>query len=397
VVKNVLLHGWRGITHSFSVVNQFQARWLSVAENIRLFHEDAPFYSPLWSASRTHQSDEADPSKFISRLPRPGFHDPIDAVYSIVYPFVKYSSHLGLQKPKKVVTFMVTEFGVIPRMRPLLLDPPSYTQDNDCVVTPSHWSRDKLLEAGLDNQKLYVIPHGFEESIFYPIPPDLRTVQREALGINQQDNFIFFNNGAMTANKGVFSLVRVFAQLCEKYPNIRLILKDSKQLYGISAQKVVESALASMPVKYTTLAYDNIKFLDSNLTYPQLNLIYNIADCYVSPYYAEGFNLPVLESMATGTPVVVTDGGATDDFCPANLVRKISAAKKPNSTIEDKSNEYSSIPGYHLDPNLDSLLHEMESAIGDGTGYRNLRAYSHVRENFTWKKVVEPLTTLLTS
>jgi glycosyltransferase involved in cell wall biosynthesis len=396
MVKNVLLHGWRGITHSFSVVNQFQAHWLSAAENIRLFHEDAPFYSPLWGAAKSQQSDGADPGTFISRLPRPGFHDPIDAVYSIVYPFIKYSTHQGLQRPKKVVTFMVTEFGVIPRVRPLLLDPFSYTQGNDCVVTPSHWSKEKLLEAGLDNQKLHVIPHGFEESIFYPVTPELRAAQREALGIQSKDTFIFFNNGAMTANKGVFSLVRVFAQLCEKHPNIRLILKDSKQLYGISAQKVVEAALASMPAKYTEFAFDNIKFLDSNLTYPQLNLIYNITDCYVSPYYAEGFNLPVLESMATGTPVIVTDGGATDDFCPDHLVKKIASVKKPNSAIEDKSNEYSSIPGYHLDPNLDSLRHEMEFSIREGAGYRNLQAMFHVREHFTWKKVVKPLTSLLT-
>ncbi|KAJ3024471.1 hypothetical protein HDV00_000914 [Rhizophlyctis rosea] len=45
--------------------------------------------------------------------------------------------------------------------------------------------------------------------------------------------------------------------------------------------------------------------------------LYNAADCYISPYTAEGFNLPVLEALACGIPVVVTKGGPTDDFtCP---------------------------------------------------------------------------------
>ena len=38
------------------------------------------------------------------------------------------------------------------------------------------------------------------------------------------------------------------------------------------------------------------------------------ADVYVSPYHAEGFNLPVLEAVACGIPVVVSAGGSTEDF-----------------------------------------------------------------------------------
>jgi glycosyltransferase involved in cell wall biosynthesis len=59
--------------------------------------------------------------------------------------------------------------------------------------------------------------------------------------------------------------------------------------------------------------------VSGSLDQGQLRALYGVADAYVSPYRAEGFNLPVLEAMACGTPVIVTGGGATDDFCPPAL------------------------------------------------------------------------------
>jgi glycosyltransferase involved in cell wall biosynthesis len=42
--------------------------------------------------------------------------------------------------------------------------------------------------------------------------------------------------------------------------------------------------------------------------------LFQAADVFVSPYKAEGFNMPALEAAACGTLVVATKGGATDDF-----------------------------------------------------------------------------------
>ena len=57
-----------------------------------------------------------------------------------------------------------------------------------------------------------------------------------------------------------------------------------------------------------------IRMLSGHLTLAQLNSLYNLADAYLTPYRAEGFNLPALEAQTCGTPVIATAGGATDDF-----------------------------------------------------------------------------------
>ena len=66
-----------------------------------------------------------------------------------------------------------------------------------------------------------------------------------------------------------------------------------------------------------------------------MNLLYNIADLYISPYRGEGFNMPVLEAMSVGLPVLVSAGGSTDDFVPFYRVNKFQSfiTKKDGYTI----------------------------------------------------------------
>jgi glycosyltransferase involved in cell wall biosynthesis len=58
-----------------------------------------------------------------------------------------------------------------------------------------------------------------------------------------------------------------------------------------------------------------IKIITENYTKKQLNDLYNECDVYVSPTRAEAFNLPCLEAMSCGKPVITTNFGGQTDFC----------------------------------------------------------------------------------
>ena len=56
--------------------------------------------------------------------------------------------------------------------------------------------------------------------------------------------------------------------------------------------------------------------------------VYQAADAYVTPYRAEGFNIPALEAAACGLLVVASAGGPTDEFLPEGSLLRVSATEE---------------------------------------------------------------------
>jgi glycosyltransferase involved in cell wall biosynthesis len=135
--------------------------------------------------------------------------------------------------------------------------------------------------------------------------------------------------------------------------------------------------LASLYQQNPKLASDKISksiiSMSDNLTQSQLNGLYGAADCYVSPYRAEGFNLTPLEAAASGTPIVITKGGSTDDYFHESFALHIESAlhKAGNRT--------------YLEPSLDSLIEQLSLLIeGKVSRLNNSFAQQFIGKNFTW-------------
>jgi glycosyltransferase involved in cell wall biosynthesis len=67
-------------------------------------------------------------------------------------------------------------------------------------------------------------------------------------------------------------------------------------------------------IKSLTKDYDNIYFLDVNMSRDEVNSLICCVDVFVSLHRAEGFGLVAAEAMALGTPVIATAWSATTQF-----------------------------------------------------------------------------------
>ena len=121
--------------------------------------------------------------------------------------------------------------------------------------------------------------------------------------------------------------------LANTNPHVYLIMKLQNTLY--SALDYVEGEIRRLE-ELGVIDYSRrpdisarVFYVTQDMTPRQLGALYNLADAYISPYHAEAFNMPVLEAMACGLPIVVPIGGATADFLYAPSAVLIWAKEMP--------------------------------------------------------------------
>ncbi|QWD12833.1 glycosyltransferase family 4 protein [Polynucleobacter paneuropaeus] len=374
--KKLLIEGWRGINHSYAMVNQYQM--LALAKlGIDFCHHDLPFFNPNWNQDQNFCGfDEAAISR-LNEIKTYTDQDQIDATYRISFPYRLYpskSDHLfvfGTSEYQSVTDDMIFDDGLKIKNadRPLT------------IITPSNWSKVGFLKAGFRDEQVKVIPHGVDQSIFKPLENDVRDQYRNALGSNK-DTFVILSVGAMTANKGIDLLLGAYLQLKPKYPQIKLVLKDQSNLYGISANDVINQYCTSNGINLSSNemrdAVQGFFVISQNLNLNQLNGLYNAADCYVSPYRAEGFNLTPLEAAAAGTPIIVTKGGSTDDYVDESFATQIASKMRLENGMS------------FLEPSLESLVEKIANQINRKSIDINIKArQTFINQTFTWESIAK--------
>ena len=223
------------------------------------------------------------------------------------------------------------------------------------------------------------------QSLFRPAPPDGRDQLRANIG--WADQFIFLHVGAMTPNENIPQLLRAFAVVAQSHPQVRLLLKGLDTLY-VSSPHDRESAATLTPAQ-AALVQPRLRCTVEGLSMAAMAQLYQMADAYVSPYSAEGFNLPALEAAASGCPLICTAGGPTDDFTTADFCLPIAAAITPVA--------HGSVTGKCFQINFDSLVAQMLRIVEDDAFRRRAAEAGppSVRAGFTWKLVTDRLLSVL--
>ncbi len=367
----ICVKGWSKINHSYSIVCRNELIEFTKLP-IDLKFIETPYFNEKWNHSNNFHGFSEKNNKIISLINLPKDKEFFDIIYRFDFPF-----NFKKSNSKKLFIFATSEYQNIKNM--FINEIPKNFQKRDDlkIITSSKWSKKGFVEAGFDYNQVEVISLGVNSDIFYPISLDKKNKIKKKLKFNEGD-FVISNIGAMTNNKGIDLLIVAFAILKEKYKNLKLILKDQSNLYNTTGYDVFSEIKKQ---KNVHLLNDDIKkdivFISRNMTLEILNDLYNISDCYVSPYRAEGFNLCALEAAATGTPIIVTKGGSTDDYFRNEFGLQIESKVK---NYADKT---------FLDPNLDSLLDNISHVIQNPKKYSNKNSVKFIKENFSWKKIVE--------
>jgi glycosyltransferase involved in cell wall biosynthesis len=379
----LLVQGWTGINHSYAMVNQYQLLEFCKAGRVGIYHAEAPYFQGSWSPDLVGAGFPAADANLLMHLP-PYQGEPVSAIYRIHTP-----NTLALADVP-VITFLVTEFGLDDKCFAPGADVMAYARAGNRVVTPSHWSRQRIIDYGFPADSVYVVPHGVDAQRFYPLGEPARSAARAALGYGD-DDVVLLNVGAPIWNKGMDLVIEAFFAARQGNPNLRLLIKDQQALYGMTAIKMMQDMAAQGRIRITDADVAAISVIPKSLSIEQLRNLYGVADYYLSPYRAEGFNLPVIEALACGTPVIVSSGGSTDDFCDAATSIRIPTTFAANVEISGM------VLGACLMPDTAALADILVRCARGEVHLRKNMAFGRadLLEKFTWRRAANLITALL--
>jgi glycosyltransferase involved in cell wall biosynthesis len=244
----------------------------------------------------------------------------------------------------------------------------------DEIWVPSRHVFRSFVSSGIPSDRVRVIPNGVNTSLFSP------DAKPYPLATTRKFKFLFV--GGTIWRKGVDILLQAYRDAFSRNDDVVLVIKDLGQNSFYRGQGAGEAirAIQSDPDAPAIL------YMTDMLAESDMPGLFTASDCLVHPYRGEGFGLPVLEAMACGVPVIVTAGGATDDFCTDEIGCRVLSQRKG---FVSQDIDFVGGSGWVLEPDVRALGHSMRHVfehLGEARD-KAAKALAHVRTDYTWEKV----------
>jgi glycosyltransferase involved in cell wall biosynthesis len=169
--------------------------------------------------------------------------------------------------------------------------------------------------------------------------------------------------GRIHTTKGVDILLHAWSQVMARFPEWRLSIVGTDTGYGGNGRY-----LEQMKTLAVTLGLERVQF--SNPSYGDAKwAAYREADLFVLPTRSESFGMTVAESLAAGTPVIVTTGA-------------------PWNGLETHQ------CGWWIEPGVESLVAAVENAMRQSPRELALRGENGrqwMMADFSWPRVAEKM------
>lgn len=173
------------------------------------------------------------------------------------------------------------------------------------IITDSENSKE-------DIERITGYPDSRIDSVYLAPDPDIKRVHV----IKPLRPFILYV-GDVNWNKNVLGLLNAISTV----PEVQLVLVGQSFMNGeLSETKEINKTIEALGVEQRIVR-------KASVSNNELSALYSSASCLVQPSFYEGFGLPVVDAMACGCPVVVSDTSSLHEIAgPSIRVRPLPAS-----------------------------------------------------------------------
>jgi glycosyltransferase involved in cell wall biosynthesis len=177
------------------------------------------------------------------------------------------------------------------------------------IIASSQYVSKDLVSLSFDSAKIEVVYQGIDHSLFYPhVNTGKDDIVIKPFAI--QRPYLIYASRICEASKKHIELVRAFSEFKRKTGlSHRLVLAG----YDGGGAKVLQREAAASDFVSDIL-------ITGYFPTESLPLLYSNADACIFPASNEGVGLPVIEAMASGTPVACSRSGALPEIAGSHAV-----------------------------------------------------------------------------
>lgn len=249
----------------------------------------------------------------------------------------------------------------------------------DEIWVPSKWQRECTINQGADPEKVKVVPEGVDVHTFYP-------EKIEPWGLFEDGRFKFLLFGRWDYRKSTKEIIQTFLKTFSQNEPVDLIVSiDNMWGEEMDGFKTTEERLEAynlidprIQIVHFPTREDYIKYLKSG-------------HVFVSCARSEGWNLPLIESMACGTPSIYSECCAQMEFAEGRGFPVKIIGERPANENNYGRYTMSELPGNYYEPDFDHLSLVMRYTYEnyDQCKKQAVDESKKLREDFSWERIGE--------
>jgi glycosyltransferase involved in cell wall biosynthesis len=212
----------------------------------------------------------------------------------------------------------------------LLQDESEAIQQVDCLFVPTHWHRQCLLDNDYEHPEVMVIPGGYDPAVFRPTPDfELSASRVQRLDPNE---LRMFSMGKLEKRKGIEVLVDALTLVkssrpinvvaCWANPFIPNWLGQARDLLERRGFVLVRHMDPGGQILYVAPNGNGVVLMAQRDLGQHEVVAGLIRTCHwgVFPSFAEGWDLPLIETMACGVPVIAQNYSGPSEYLHAGYI-----------------------------------------------------------------------------
>ncbi len=181
----------------------------------------------------------------------------------------------------------------------------------DKIIAISHYIKRELMAVGVPEERIAVVHHGIDEKLFHPGKPS-SSIFKDHPQLKGKKRVIFIP-ARLGIAKGCDIMIEAFRLVKNRFPDAMLLMSGSGNIidWGLTQNKDI--AFFVTLIKHLRL--EDSVYINTFSLNKEMPELYRLAEVIAYPSSSEEpFGLTMLEAMASGKPIVVTESGGMPEI-----------------------------------------------------------------------------------